>query len=281
LVGEKRISPIHTETDFVEIPGGRLAYDVAGAGEAVLFIHGGLAHRAMWDDQWDAFARHFRTIRYDMRGMGDSSPPDGPFAHHDDVWRLLDALGIERAHLIGLSFGGLVAVDAALAEPGRVRTLTLVASALSGQPFGDELMQRIDAADELLDAGDIDGGVELELQIWIDGPNRRPEQVDPVVRERSRAMNSHNYRLPPGAGSPQEPAAPARDRLHEITVPTLVLVGSEDVEDIHQIAGLLEREISNAQRVAIAGAAHHLPMEKPAEFNRVVLEFLLRHRQPD
>jgi pimeloyl-ACP methyl ester carboxylesterase len=137
-------------------------------------------------------------------------------------------------------------------------------------------MTRIDEADEALDAGEIDRGVELELQLWIDGPNRRPEEVDARVRERVREMNGHNYREVAQEGVPRLPEVPAAQHLSEIAVPTLILVGDQDVPDMHAIADVLDAEIQDTERHVIQGAAHHPNMEQPEEFNRLVLDFLRR-----
>jgi 3-oxoadipate enol-lactonase len=269
------------EAGFVDVGGARLVYEMAGEGETLLLIHGGLANRGMWDDQFEHFSQEFHTIRFDLHGMGDSSSPPGPVSFHDDVRGLLTALGVERAHILGLSFGGRIAIDFALAYPRMVRSLTLVGSGLGGYPFSDALSARIEEADELLDAGDIAQGVELELRLWIDGPRRTPDQVDPVVRERVRAMNAANYQKDTSEMELREPEIPARERLEEIRVPTLILLGAEDVTDIAAIAEVLEREIPDASRTVIDGAAHHPNMEKPEEFNRLVLDFLQQYRDTE
>ena len=262
---------------FVDVPGARLAYEVAGEGEALLLIHGGLADRTMWDDQLGAFSERYRTIRFDMRGFGESTMSPGPFALHEDVRAVLAALGETQAHVLGLSLGGRVAIDFALTYPEMVRTLILAGSALGGYTFSESTMRQIDEADEALDAGDIPRGVELELRLWIDGPRRTPDQVDPAVRERVRAMNTRNYERASPEGEPQWPEPPAVSRLAEIEIPTLVIVGGGDVDDIHRIADLLVAEIPRSTKVVIPDAAHHPNMEKPEEFNRAVLNFLAEH----
>jgi pimeloyl-ACP methyl ester carboxylesterase len=264
----------NTKTGFAEVNGARLYYEMAGEGHPLLLIHGGLADSRMWDDQFQMFAEHYRVIRYDMRGFGRSEIPAGEFAHHEDAYGLLKALGVERAHVLGLSFAGLVAIDLALTHPDVVDRLLLVGSALGGYGWSAETRQMMEEADAAFESGDLERAVEIELRWWIDGPRRTPEQVRPDVRERTREMNRHNWQIASDAGTPQELDPPAITRLAEIRAPTLIVVGDEDVADIHEIARLLERDIPQARTVHVASAAHHPNMEKPEEFNRLVMDFL-------
>lgn len=263
---------------FAQVNGAELNYETQGEGYPLLLIHGGLADHRMWDDQMAAFAQHFRVIRYDMRGFGRSAMPAGVFSYHEDAYALLQALGIDRAAVLGLSFGGAIAIDLTLAHPESVTSLVLVASALGGYEFGEDTMLKIDEADAAFDAGDVARAVELENRIWIDGPFRRPEEVDPLVRSRVAEMNASNYALPSDAGTLDPPSVPAVERLQEIHVPTLVLTGELDVPDIGEIGTLLAERIPHATRQVIPGTAHHPNMEKPERFNATVLEFLSNTR---
>jgi len=267
-------STTRTISGFAEVNGAQLYYEEAGNGHPLLLIHGGLVHSSMWDDQFEAFTRHFQVIRFDLRGFGRSSPPAGEYAYHEDARGLLDALSVRQAHVIGLSMGGKIAIDFALAHPERVTALVPVASALSGYGFSESTVRRIVEADNLLEAGKIAAGVELENRLWVDGPARTPETVDPGVRERVRAMNTANYQRATDEGIELDLEPPAIDRLSEIGVPTLVIAGDQDVPDILAIAERLRRDIAGARLVIISDTAHQLNMEQPDEFNRIVLEFL-------
>ena len=267
-------STTRTIFGFAEVNGAQLYYEEAGNGYPLLLIHGGLVHSSMWDDQFEAFTRHFQVIRFDLRGFGRSSPPAGEYAYHEDARGLLDALSVRQAHVIGLSMGGKIAIDFALAHPERVTALVPVASALSGYGFSESTVRRIVEADNLLEAGKIAAGVELENRLWVDGPARTPETVDPGVRERVRTMNTANYQRATGEGIELDLEPPAIDRLSEIGVPTLVIAGDQDVPDILAIAERLRRDIAGARLVIISDTAHQLNMEQPDEFNRIVLEFL-------
>ncbi len=268
---------------FAEVNGTTLYYEVAGEGHPLVLNHGGLVDNHLWDDQFDEFAQHFKVIRYDIRGFGDSGMLKigmEPYSMERDLYSLLRFLGIEKSYVLGLSMGGSLAIDFTLQYPEMVDALVTVGAGLSGfeqgEP-GEELKAKEAAMEEAFKSGDIARSVEISLQIWTDGPNRAPGQVDPQVRERVRAMTTHNFaRDDDEEVQPQHMEPPAAGRLSEIHVPTLIVVGDQDVELILTIADALEKGIAGAKKVVIPGTAHHLNMEKPEEFNRVVIEFLER-----
>ena len=99
---------------FAEVNGTRLYYETAGRGLEVVLIHGGLVDSRLWDAQVGPLSKRFRVVRYDLRGFGRSAAADGPFSHLEDLRALLDFLKIERASLVGLSLGGIIAADFAL-----------------------------------------------------------------------------------------------------------------------------------------------------------------------
>lgn len=127
-----------------------------------------------------------------------------------------------------------------------------------------------------MENGNVAQAVDVTVRAWTDGPRRTPDQVNPTVREKVRLMTTHNFELPEddNATQPQELEPPAISRLTEIHVPTLIILGDQDVSSILKIADILEKGIPGAKKVIIPDTAHHLPMEKPQEFNRIVLDFL-------
>ena len=114
------------------MPAGRLAYEVEGEGHPLTLIHAGLAHLRMWDEQVPAFAERYRVIRYDTRGFGRTTTDDVEFSNRDDLRALLDHLGVERTHLLGLSRGAQIALDFTLESPERVSSLVWVAGGVGG-----------------------------------------------------------------------------------------------------------------------------------------------------
>src|SRR6266566_284760 len=269
----------HVQRGFAEVNGTTLYYEVAGAGHPLVLNHGGLVDNHLWDDQFDEFAKHFKVVRYDIRGFGDSGMIKNgmePYSMERYLHSLLQFLGIEKTYMLGLSMGGSLAIDFTLQYPEMVDALITVGAGLSGSEEDDpeELKAKFAEMDEAFKNGDIARSVEISLQIWTDGPNRTPQQVDPQVRERVRAMTTHNFERGDDEDvRPQHLEPPAAGRLSEIHVPTLIIVGDQDVELILTIADTLEKGIVGAKKVIIKGTAHHLNMEKPGDFNRAVIEF--------
>ena len=262
-------------TGTVGVNGAELYYEVDGEGEPLVLVHAGICDSRMWNGQFESFAQHYRTIRHDMRGFGKSLMVEGPYSHHEDLRALLDALDVGRASLVGCSQGGGAVIDFALENPQRVEALVLVGSAVGGFEFDEEPPEEWDelvAADE---AGDLERVSEMEVRMWVDGPRRGPEVVDPAVRDLVREMNLialKNEALE--LGEELEPQPPAATRLSEIQVPTLVLIGGEDRSRPLAAADLLTKDLPNTRKAVIPGTAHLPNMERPEEFNSLVLNFL-------
>ena len=262
------------ETRFVEVGDARIAFDVAGSGHPVVLLHAGLGDRRMWHDQMPAFAEHFTVIRFDARGFGETRRTPAEYRAWQDVVALLDRLGHERAHLVGVSMGSQTAVESAVAAPDRVSALVAVA-ARTGVPASDELRAGWNTVDELIESGDLDAANEFELRMWVDGPNRGPDAVSTDVRERVRVMNLNLLTRDDTKNNEQEPDPPTENGLSSIACPTLIVWGDQDVPDVQTAGPQLVATIPDARQVIIPGTAHLPNMEKPVEFNRVVLDFLL------
>jgi len=265
--------PVAVTTGLADINGTQLYYEVAGAGHPLVLIHAGITDHRLWDDQFVDFARSYRTIRYDLRGFGQSPMPAAPYSMRDDLRALMDHLGVSRAHIVGLSIGGGIALDFALDYPDCVSALVLVASGVSGTTPSEELQRQIAAIDAAEASEGVTAAVELELRLWVDGLRRSPDAVNPTVRERVREMNTAVFASPqPGTSQRLQP--PATERLHEIQVPTLVIYGDGDISDVIASAALLTGGIVGARQVVIPGTAHVPNMEEPEIFNRIVQDFL-------
>lgn len=261
----------------IEVNGALLAYDDTGDGSPVVLLHAGIADRRMWRNQIDALATRHRVIALDLRGYGESELPAAPFAHHDDVAGLLDALGIDRAALVGCSFGGAVAVDTALAHPGRVSALALLGTAVSGNEWSDEANDLWDTLVGEVDPEDFAATAAGEVRYWVIGPGRRPEDVDPGLVAFATEMDQHALavELALSAVDVVELEPPAIGRLGELRTPVLVTAGAADVPDIVQLADRIAAEVPHAVRLPdVPEAAHLLPLERPAPVNAALLEFL-------
>lgn len=260
---------------FVELNNTQFYYEVSGHGQPLVLVHAGIADHTMWDEQVAAFAPQFQTLRYDMRGYGQTPPVDEVYSHAKDLRALLDHLNIQRPYLVGSSFGGATVIEFALQYPERAAGLILSCPALGGYPFSDDEPPQAADIEAALERGDFEHAAELEVQIWVDGSQRTPEQVDAGIRKRIRAANTialKNEYAEIGTIERLEP--PAIQRLNEITIPVLVIIGTLDQPDMLGIASLLERELANVQKIEMSGTAHIPSLERPDEFNTYVLDFL-------
>ncbi|MCX4634137.1 alpha/beta hydrolase [Streptomyces sp. P9-2B-2] len=266
------------DNGIVPVDEGELFYETAGSGPAVVLLHGGMLDQHMWDEQFTWLVNSgLRAIRYDARGHGLSSTVTGDFAHHDDLCALLDALDVPSAVLVGLSHGARVALDTALAHPGRVTALALASPGISGRAFTDPFVLA-HIKEQVAAIGAPDGAeryVEHFLRIWVDGPHREPSAVHPGFRERMRASAEANVEVHAdgmGAGMPLEVGA--ADRLGEIRVPTVVFDGDLDSRDISANAHAIALTVPGARRVRIPGAAHMVNLENTPLFDHELHAFL-------
>ena len=263
------------ETSFAEFGQSRLYYEVAGSGDpTVILLHGGMLDCTMWDEQFELLAREHRVMRLDASAHGRSALPPEAYWDHADLRGVMDHVGIDRAVLVGLSMGGRVALDMALEEPERVLAVVAVSSGLGGYRFESDF--HLENRKKLIAAwksGDFDAVVEAYQREWTDGPKRTPRDVDPKVRERVRAMARKTVE---SVMEGRTLAPPAIERLDELDLPMLVILGELDMPEIHEIAGLLVEANPNAELVTVPDVAHMVTMEEPGEFNRLLLDFLGR-----
>ncbi len=203
-----------SEKGYVEYPGTRLYYEVDGDGPALTLIHAGVAHLRMWDAQVAAFKDRYTVVRYDERGFGQTKTDDVPYSNFDDLLHLLDHLAIDRTHLVGNSRGGQIALDFTLANPDRVRSLVLVGAGMSGFDADDPSLTPIfDEMERLWKEKKYDEVVELETQMWTDGPGQPSTRVDPDVRRKMVQWNLENYEAEQEADQIQRLDPPAVGRL--------------------------------------------------------------------
>jgi pimeloyl-ACP methyl ester carboxylesterase len=266
------------KSGYVDLEDGKLYYEVAGDGEPLVFSHAGFVDSRMWDDQWNDFAQRYSVIRFDMRGFGKSGRAEKPVARRDDLYHLLKHLGIERTALLGCSMSGEIVLDFTLEHPEMVSTLIVVSAVPSGFEMRGEPPQLLMEMMAAVEQGDLALASELQNRIWIDGPFRQPDQVDPGVRKRAAEMNRiglANDTFRKVDASPLNPLnPPAAQRLNEVHVPTLIIAGGLDDPEILRAADVMEAAISRASKVIMPECAHMPNMEQPEKFNQVVLDFL-------
>lgn len=264
--------------DTMTLDGARIYYETAGQGDAVLLAHAGFVDSRMWDAQFEYFARCYQVIRFDMRGYGRSDPTQGPVVRRNEIYSLMKHLSIQRAALVGCSMGGANVLDFALEHPDMAQALVLVSTAPGGFEMQGEpppgLLQMISA----LQQNDVQRASELQIQIWVDGMFRKPEQVDPRVRQcaaemnRTAVANQTYLRADMQLLQPLDP--PAANRLKEVQVPAMVIAGELDHPEILRAADFMAQEIPSAKKLILQSSAHLPNMEQPDAFNQAVFDFL-------
>ena len=266
--------------DFVELNGTTIHYQDVGSGAAIVLLHSGVSDLRFWDDQMEAFTANHRVVRFDQRGSGYTPYPAVPFSYFDDVRALLDYLGIEQAAVVACSFSGRTAIDFALSYPERITALVTVCGVIGGYEFELDDVARAETAARdaaigaAYDAGDLATCAEIMAHRWFDGQGRSAENGNPAIRQRAVAMLMHMLELPEEAETEIELDPPAFGRLEQIAVPTLAIAGALDEPRINTQLRIVADRVPNARLVVIEGTAHYPNMEKSAEFNRLVLEFL-------
>ena len=268
-------------TGFAPVDRGSLYYEIAGSGKPLLLIHAGVADCRMWDNQMQFFAPHFRIIRYDVRGYGRSQTESTEFSNRQDILDLFTHLGVEKAAIIGISRGGQIAIDFALEHPTRVSALVPVAAGISGYDFeaGEDPQAKrefelFSHMDELWEKKSWDELADLEVHVWADGPAQPMGRSSPELRAYLRQVIRASYTRQDGKATPIPLEPLAVNRLGEIRLPTLVLVGEYDSCAALAVADKISCEIPQARLVGVPATAHIIPMEQPDKFNAVVMDFL-------
>ena len=254
-----------------------LSYDRAGPGgrTPVVLLHAGVADRRMWDPQWPALTADRDTVRLDLRGFGQSDQrPTGPLHPAQDVLDALAALGIDRCHLVGASFGAGVAVEVALARPDLVRSLLL--SAPGGALLTDatpDLRAFFAAERAALADGDLDAAVEANLTWWLIGPDRGPDAVAQPIRELVGRMQRRAFEITLDWDDvPEHDAGPPA--LDQLRTPTLVLLGGHDLDTIRLAAHRPAEQAPDARLLSWPDVAHLPSVERPAEFTELLRDWL-------
>ncbi|GGP91220.1 alpha/beta fold hydrolase [Streptosporangium pseudovulgare] len=245
-----------------------LSYDMAGDGPMLVLLHAGVCDRRMWDPQWPALLdAGYRVVRCDFRGFGESPVADRPYGDAEDVVDLLGNLGIERAALIGSSYGGQVAMEVAARRPDMVTALVLLCSALPGHVPSDVLRSFAEQEEALIEAGDIAGAVDLNVENWL-GP-----EADDTVREQVRRMQRRAFDVQLAAAEEFAPTEAEVD-LSLIKAPCLALSGGHDLVDFRETAARLPERLADARHRELPRAGHLPNLEQPAEVTDLLIRFL-------
>ncbi len=261
---------------MIRANGVNLFYELSGPENAdvIVLSNGIFMSSVSWGYQVNAFKKHFRVLTYDCRGMWQSEHPTGPYSmeqHADDLAALLKTQGIEKAHIAGISYGGEVSMTFALKYPGMTRSLIVSSSVSQIDPLLNAIGKSWTGA---LESKDPDTLFDVTLpynfsESWIkenaaalENSRKRYAQMDfTSVSELMAAFMRLNLTA----------------ELKNITAPTLVLVGEEDILKSRKYAEIIAREIPGAEFLIIPHGAHAVCLEKPGAFNTAMLGFLLKH----
>jgi 3-oxoadipate enol-lactonase len=232
-------------------------------GLPVVLLHEGVVDSRIWNRFLPHVQGQLRTIRYDQRGYGRSPTWDGPYSTVDDLVAILDAVGVEKAALVGTSRGGRIAIAAAIERPERVSALVPIVSAVAGLRLEIVGTPEQEARWEAAEArGDVTELAELDLEIWA--PMGADDELRAMFLENAEASNA------------DDPVVEQRsvDRLGEIAVPTLVITAGRDVPVFAEVGDRLARDIPGASRAVIEEADHMIQWRAPQELAQHVLRFL-------
>jgi pimeloyl-ACP methyl ester carboxylesterase len=266
---------------WVDVPGGRLAAEDHGDGSPVLLIHSAIVDRRSWAPVVPLLVdAGYRAITYDMRGYNDSTSEDVDFAAHEDALAVLDHVGVQRAAIVGNSMGAIFAMDAVLAAPRRFVAYAWVGGGIGGwnkEPSGDE-QALFDAEEAAEEAGDFHLAAELDTRIWVDGwrdgVTQPATRVPAEVRDAIKAMDRSVLEPDRVLGRRRRHEPPAVERLAEISIPTLVVIGDLDTTGTRAAAEKVAAEVPGARIVRLPDVAHIIGMEAPDRLAALIVEHL-------
>ena len=249
----------------IQVEGATLAGERRGEDPPLVLLHGMAGERGDWDRLLAALPADYPVVRYDLRGFGQSPSDDREYSHTDDLLALFDALGLERANVLGLSMGGGVALNFALSHPERVSQLILISPAMVGWEWSAEwkgLWREVSRAAR-------DGNLALARERWFQHPMFAVVRESDAADELRHAIDAYHGRQ--WARDPQRMELPDVDRLHRLAMPCLLLTGERDVADMRLIADVITGAAPAVTRIDYAGAGHMLHIERPEAVANAIL----------
>jgi pimeloyl-ACP methyl ester carboxylesterase len=241
--------------EYVDVGGVRTYYEVAGAGDPLVLLHGGLCTVETFGAQTPALAEHYRVYVPERRGHGRTPDVEGPITYENmaqDTIALMEALSIASAHLVGWSDGALVGLLVALRRPELVRKLVLIGQNVNAEGARPEQIALLESMTQETFSPMLQ---QMYGSVSPDGPDHFGVVFDKMKRLWGRD---------PGI---------ALGELERVTAPTLVLLGDDDLPSIEHAAAM-QRALPNSQLGVVPGTSHALPLEKPEVVNRLILDFL-------
>lgn len=257
---------------YASVNGGKLYYEIAGEGEAVLFIHGLFLDSRLWEHQFEELSKQYKVIRFDARGFGNTEIDEEPFANYDDIKELINYLQVDQVHVVGLSLGGQLALEFAVMYPEHVQSLTLCSYKLVGEEESEQFKLEKSHLWKTIMAGDIEASVALNESMWLIGhstANQIREQEKALYRE----MVLHNLSKPMIDRKPIFVDNLA-NKLNKVEARTLILYGKHDYIDYEKAAQKLHNNIEHSSIIRFDQSAHMLNLSEPTLFNHTLLNFI-------
>ena len=264
-------------TIWLDVPGARLAIEDEGAGPPIVLVHSAIVNRRSWDELTPRLvAAGYRVIRYDMRGFGESTAEAVEFSPRADLLAVMDARGVGKAAVVGNSWGAMNALDTVIEAPDRFVALVWLGGGVGGFEGGNTAEEQalLDAEGKAEEDGNPDLAAELDVQIWVDGVGQLKTRAPAAVRDAVRKMDREL--LEPGReyGTNTRLEPRANDRLAELAVPILAIVGELDTSGTRAAARRLADGAPNARLESWPDVAHMLAMELPDRVAALMTEFL-------
>lgn len=259
------------ESGFVDVPGGRIAWERGGRGAPVVLIHDGLLPMASWDDVIAPLRARFDVVRWDRRGYGASTTTTRDYASEDDLLALLDRLELPRAALVGCSSGGGLALDFTILHPDRVSALVLEGPVLSGFPYSAQFLTRNmrNGAPSRMAKDDA-----ATLRRWAEDPYITDVRNVGARRRLRALLERHPESATNKVLRSSRREFQSQTRLGEVKVPVRLVTGESDIPDVHAHMGAIEAGLARAERIVVAQAGHLVHLEQPEVFVRLLEEFL-------
>lgn len=266
---------VASELNFFASTDGDIAYRDTGTGDPVVLLHAGYVDHRLFEAQTPALAAGHRVLAVDVRGHGWTANATKPFRWADDLAELLRHLDAGPAAVVGVSMGGAIAGDLAIEYPELVRGIVLSGASVSDFQYTHEATRKVvEESQRTLHSGDIEGWLKVFLGSAA-GPFRSPDELDPRILDHLRDMALHTIaKHTPGERNWHVPMTDTWARVPKIDVPVLTVNGTLDSPDLLADAERYAGTARNGRSVLVEGTSHFPNLERPEEFNALVLEFL-------
>ena len=261
--------------ETVEVDGGQIYYESCGAGrQTLVLLHDGVVNSASFDAMWPTLCRDFRVVRYDRRGYGRSPAATAIYSPQDDLAAVLRAAKVDRASLVGFSFGGELAVSYALDHPDQVDRLILEGTALRGFRPSKYFNDRITHVMMPMMIGDMGGVIaNASKETWILAPGHDAARATLATLIKASPQDLRHQ-----THDPIKPWPSDLPRMAELKVPTLIMTGDHDIADNQAASGAAQALIPGSRRIVVEDAGHLMQLEHPREIAGLIADFVREGR---